>query len=118
MTSSGLPFAAAVIVLVSLTMCIYVFYFKSGLFVVCSKFLYSAPRESWLFTHSEMRRLLYDDDGATKTAAFDRKPTSDVSTDWRYLNMIRSLMTRHDPSVHRRLINNTRRHFSEVARVG
>lgn len=107
MTSLSLPFAAAAIVLTSLTIyCIYVVNFRSDLYAVCSTLLSSAHHNGWLYTHSEMRNLLHDDT--------DSMQTSDISTDWRYLNMIRSLMTRHDPFRHRRLVNNTRQHFSEV----
>lgn len=65
-----------------------------------------------LLTHNELHQLLYDDTDVNKDGT---SKTLKVS-DWRYANIIRSLMSRPEPTRTQRLDTKfiTTRHFSEV----
>jgi hypothetical protein len=66
-----------------------------------------------LLTHTELHQLLYND---TDVINKDGRLNTVKVSDWRYANMIRSLMTRPDPFRTQRLDTKfiTTRHFSEV----
>jgi hypothetical protein len=72
-----------------------------------------AGRNDLLFSNSERLLLLPEEDESNKDMSWNE--TMRLS-DWRYTNLIRSLMSRPDPSKPQRFsFNDTKnRHFSEV----